>query len=227
MRSGKCILVLQGHVKQILGLDFNPQGYQVATGARLRHLSPPVAAILLSFKTFKTAFHHLPQKNPLPLGRPGPAEARCSHHLRVCTPCATWLPELPLGNQSLSSSFAAFRRVSAAGSADHTVRIWDLRKKNCGAHLLLFLFLSPPSPCFSLLCPCIFLPPPVFPCSIPCCSLLPTCQTTQNDRITKRPSTVFPPGYFSKCGRMVRTMFRVGGCAGTLFDSPRVLRCCT
>jgi WD40 repeat protein len=29
LRSGKCILVLQGHVKQILGIDFNPTGYQV------------------------------------------------------------------------------------------------------------------------------------------------------------------------------------------------------
>jgi hypothetical protein len=27
------VLVLEGHVKQILGLDFNPAGYQVATGS--------------------------------------------------------------------------------------------------------------------------------------------------------------------------------------------------
>eukprot|EP01048_Picozoa_sp_COSAG05_P006448 COSAG05_NODE_418_length_10011_cov_18.784100_2_plen_439_part_00 len=33
LRSGKCILVLEGHVKQILGLDFSPMGYQVATGS--------------------------------------------------------------------------------------------------------------------------------------------------------------------------------------------------
>ena len=33
MRSGKCILVLEGHVKQVLGVDFSPAGYQVATGS--------------------------------------------------------------------------------------------------------------------------------------------------------------------------------------------------
>ena len=33
LRSGRSILALKGHVKQILSLDFSPDGYTVATGS--------------------------------------------------------------------------------------------------------------------------------------------------------------------------------------------------
>ena len=33
LRSGKCILVLQGHVKSVLAIDFSPNGFHIVTGA--------------------------------------------------------------------------------------------------------------------------------------------------------------------------------------------------
>lgn len=33
LRTGRCIMFMEGHLKSILSIDFNPNGYQVATGS--------------------------------------------------------------------------------------------------------------------------------------------------------------------------------------------------
>lgn len=33
LRSGRCVMFMEGHLKTILSLDFNPNGYQLATGS--------------------------------------------------------------------------------------------------------------------------------------------------------------------------------------------------
>ena len=43
-RTGRSILTLQGHVKQILSTDFSPNGYILATGECPKELLPPMAA---------------------------------------------------------------------------------------------------------------------------------------------------------------------------------------
>ncbi len=33
LRTGRCIMFLEGHLKGILGVDISPQGYYIATGS--------------------------------------------------------------------------------------------------------------------------------------------------------------------------------------------------
>lgn len=33
LRSGRCVVVLEGHVKSVLALDFSPNGYQLVSGS--------------------------------------------------------------------------------------------------------------------------------------------------------------------------------------------------
>lgn len=33
LRTGRCIMFMEGHLKSILGIDFSPDGYHVATGS--------------------------------------------------------------------------------------------------------------------------------------------------------------------------------------------------
>lgn len=33
LRTGRCIMFMEGHLKSILSVDFNPNGYQIATAS--------------------------------------------------------------------------------------------------------------------------------------------------------------------------------------------------
>ena len=33
LRTGRCVMFMEGHLKSVLGVDFNPNGYHMATGS--------------------------------------------------------------------------------------------------------------------------------------------------------------------------------------------------
>lgn len=104
LRSGKCVLVLEGHLKEILGIDFSANGYHCVTG------NP----------TLCHRRHHVITPAVYP-----------SHASLTLTPHKTVIASLIPLNVLITSRtpHKMLYRYLSPGSDDHTVRLWDLRQR--------------------------------------------------------------------------------------------------